>query len=140
MDADVIQGKWDQIRGDIKKNWAKLTDNDLDVIAGQRDKLEGLIQEKYGYSKAKVRREVNNYIEELDGTISDVRSRVKSAVADAGDALSEGRNKAQKAISNVADKAPEELVYVVQEYPWAVLAAMLLIGVVVGLIIRNRNM
>jgi ElaB/YqjD/DUF883 family membrane-anchored ribosome-binding protein len=98
-----------------------------------------MIQERYGYSKAKVRREVNNYIDELDGTMSDVRSRVKSAVSDAGDALNEGRTKAREALSNVADKAPEELVYVVQEYPWAVLAAMLLIGVVVGLIIRNRN-
>jgi uncharacterized protein YjbJ (UPF0337 family)/ElaB/YqjD/DUF883 family membrane-anchored ribosome-binding protein len=139
MEADVLQGKWDQIRGDIKKNWAKLTDNDLDVIAGQRDKLEGLIQEKYGYSKAKVRREVDNYIDELDGTMTDVRSRVKSAVADAGEKLQVGRDRAKEALGNVADKAPEELVYVVQEYPWAILGAMLLVGVVVGLLIRSRN-
>jgi uncharacterized protein YjbJ (UPF0337 family) len=44
MNWDQIQGKWTQMKGSIKQEWGKLTDNDLDVIAGSKDKLVGKIQ------------------------------------------------------------------------------------------------
>ena len=45
MNWDQVQGKWKQIKGEAKTRWGKLTDDDLDVIGGQRDKLVGTVQE-----------------------------------------------------------------------------------------------
>ena len=51
MNWDRVEGNWKQVKGSIKEKWGKLTDDNLDVIAGKRDKLAGQIQEKYGISK-----------------------------------------------------------------------------------------
>ncbi|MDH6370941.1 uncharacterized protein YjbJ (UPF0337 family) [Paenibacillus sp. PastF-3] len=51
MDNNVFKGKWKQLKGEAKKQWGKLTDDDLDVIDGEKDKLVGKLQERYGHSK-----------------------------------------------------------------------------------------
>lgn len=51
MNWDRIEGNWKQFKGNAKVQWGKLTDNQLDVIAGKRDSLAGKIQEAYGISK-----------------------------------------------------------------------------------------
>lgn len=51
MNWDQIEGKWKQARGSIKVKWGKITDNDFDTIAGNRDKLIGILQEKYGIAR-----------------------------------------------------------------------------------------
>ena len=61
MDWDRVEGSWKQVKGRIKEQWGKLTDDDLDVIAGRRDQLEGKIQERYGYAQDQVRREVDDW-------------------------------------------------------------------------------
>ncbi len=66
MNADILQGKWKQMRGDIKKWWGNLTDDDLDIIAGERDKLIGRIQERYGYAKEQAEAEVDRRLREFE--------------------------------------------------------------------------
>jgi len=61
MDWNRVQGNWKQLKGKVKENWGKLTDDDRDVIACQRDQLEGKIQQRYGYSKDQVRRDVDDW-------------------------------------------------------------------------------
>ncbi len=61
MNKDILKGKWMQIRGDVKKNWGKLTDDDLTQIDGDRDKLIGRLQERYGYSREKAEHEVDRF-------------------------------------------------------------------------------
>ena len=56
---DVLKGKWKQLRGEAKKWWGELTDDDLDKIEGDREKLVGVIQERYGYAKDEAEREVD---------------------------------------------------------------------------------
>jgi uncharacterized protein YjbJ (UPF0337 family) len=51
MNNNVFEGKWKQMRGQAKLWWGKLTDDDLEKVGGQYDKLIGLLQEKYGYSQ-----------------------------------------------------------------------------------------
>ena len=51
MNEDTIKGNWKQFKGKVKEQWGKLTDDDLDVIAGKRDQLVGRIQERHGVSK-----------------------------------------------------------------------------------------
>jgi uncharacterized protein YjbJ (UPF0337 family) len=61
MDSNIFKGKWMQLKGEAQKQWGKLTDDDLDVIDGEREKLVGKLQEKYGYSKDKAETEYNNW-------------------------------------------------------------------------------
>jgi uncharacterized protein YjbJ (UPF0337 family) len=62
MNWDQVEGKWKQYKGTMKEKWGKLTDSDLDVIAGKRDQLVGRIQEAYGMTKEQAQREVEEYV------------------------------------------------------------------------------
>jgi uncharacterized protein YjbJ (UPF0337 family) len=62
MDWDRVEGGWKQFTGKVKEKWGKLTDDDLATINGRRDQLEGKIQERYGYAKDQVRREVDDWL------------------------------------------------------------------------------
>jgi uncharacterized protein YjbJ (UPF0337 family) len=61
MDWNRVEGNWKQIKGKVKEKWGRLTDDDLDVIAGHRDQLEGKIQERYGIAKDQVRKDVDDW-------------------------------------------------------------------------------
>jgi uncharacterized protein YjbJ (UPF0337 family) len=58
MTWDQIKGMWTEARGHIREHWGKLTDDDLDVIAGRRDQLIGKIQQRYSITKDVARRQV----------------------------------------------------------------------------------
>ena len=58
MNWDRIQGNWKQATGKAKEQWGKLTDDDLDVVAGRRDQLAGKIQERYGVGKDEAERQL----------------------------------------------------------------------------------
>lgn len=51
MNEDRIDGNWTQFKGKVKEQWGKLTDDDLDIIAGKRDQLLGRIQERHGIAR-----------------------------------------------------------------------------------------
>jgi len=55
---DRIEGNWYQFKGRVKEQWGKLTDDDVDVIAGKRDQLVGKIQESYGITKDEAEKQV----------------------------------------------------------------------------------
>ncbi len=59
MNGNVLQGKWKQITGGARKRWARLTGSRAHAIRGDRDRLLGLIQEKYGYAREKAGRTVS---------------------------------------------------------------------------------
>jgi uncharacterized protein YjbJ (UPF0337 family) len=61
MNSDVFAGKWKQMKGQAKQWWGQLTDDDLNVIAGRRDQLEGKIQERYGLAKDQVRKDIDDW-------------------------------------------------------------------------------
>jgi uncharacterized protein YjbJ (UPF0337 family) len=58
MNNDVFEGKWKQMQGQAKVWWGKLTDNDLEQVGGKFDKLVGLLQEKYGYTRQQAEDEI----------------------------------------------------------------------------------
>jgi uncharacterized protein YjbJ (UPF0337 family) len=62
MNWDEFAGNWKQVTGKVKEKWGKLTDDDLMVIAGKREQLTGLLQERYGYGKDHVEKEVDAFI------------------------------------------------------------------------------
>jgi uncharacterized protein YjbJ (UPF0337 family) len=61
MNWDRIEGNWKQFKGKVKAQWGKLTDDELDVIAGNRDQLIGKVQESYGIGKDEAERQVSDW-------------------------------------------------------------------------------
>jgi len=61
MDWNRVEGSWKQVKGAVKANWGKLTDDDLDVINGRREQLEGKLQERYGYAADQIRKDVDTW-------------------------------------------------------------------------------
>ena len=61
MNWDRIEGNWKQFKGTAKQQWGKITDDQLDVIAGKRDLLAGKIQESYGVSKDEAEKQLSTW-------------------------------------------------------------------------------
>jgi uncharacterized protein YjbJ (UPF0337 family) len=62
MNWDQVEGKWKQMRGSMKQKWGKLTDDDLDYIAGSRDKFIGRLQERYGVNKEEAQKQADQWL------------------------------------------------------------------------------
>lgn len=69
MNKDMLQGMWKQVRGDIKTKWGKLTDDELDQVAGQREKLLGLIQQKYGEQREAAEAALNELLTKIEKSV-----------------------------------------------------------------------
>ena len=76
MNNDLLKDKWKQIRGEAKAWWGKLTDDDLERVAGKFDVLAGLLQEKYGYTRA-------HAIEEIETRLTEYETGLKRAAPSA---------------------------------------------------------
>jgi len=85
MNQDVFAGQWKQMRGELKSWWGKLADDDFDRIGGQKDKLIGLVQEKYGYAREQAQQEVERrfkeYGDKMSGSNSSGKRDTAAAVA-----------------------------------------------------------
>ena len=58
MNWDRIEGNWKQFKGQVKEQWGRFTDDELDVVAGKRDQFLGKLQEKYGITKDEAQRQL----------------------------------------------------------------------------------
>jgi uncharacterized protein YjbJ (UPF0337 family) len=61
MNSDQLEGRWKQVKGSVKERWGKLTDDDLDVIAGKHDQLLGKIQERYGITREEAAKQIKEW-------------------------------------------------------------------------------
>lgn len=61
MNSDILKGNWKQLKGEMQKQWGKLSDDEVDQIEGERAKLEGKLQEKYGYTKEEAQKAVDEW-------------------------------------------------------------------------------
>jgi len=66
MNTDVLRGKWNQMKGQVKSKWGQLTDDELMQINGDKDKLIGKLQQKYGRTKDEISREVESFFKQFD--------------------------------------------------------------------------
>ena len=66
MNWDEIEGGWKQFKGRARSQWGKLTDSEVDVVAGKRTELLGLIQSRYGHSREAAEKELDAWARSLD--------------------------------------------------------------------------
>ena len=114
MNSDMVAARWKQLRGDAQQKWGRLTNSDLDEIQGQANKLVGLIQDRYGYGRAKAQREVDRFLYQYGLDTGDLQGAASGAIA-----------RVQRSMN---------------DYPWAFLAGGVILALVlVGFIWKPFN-
>ncbi len=131
MDSNSLEDQWQRVRGDIRSKWGKLTNDDLNQIAGNKDKLVGALQERYGYvwdeAQDMVERYLNEYGESgLKSKLSSVMS--KENFQKIGDTVTDAVSK------DSLQKIGNDLVDCIRRYP----VSALLIGLGVGYLLARR--
>jgi uncharacterized protein YjbJ (UPF0337 family) len=104
------------MRGELKTWWGKLTDDDVDRIGGQKDKLIGLLQERYGYSREQAEQEVERRLQEYDdktdGAVASMSVKAREFGATAAKRANEAApvigEKMKSLASVIRGKAPRE--------------------------------
>jgi uncharacterized protein YjbJ (UPF0337 family) len=68
MDAtqDILTGKWHELRGKVRQQWGKLTDDDVTKLNGKTEELAGVLQQRYGYGKAQAENEIQKWLKGHD--------------------------------------------------------------------------
>ena len=61
MNKDIFQGKWEEVKGQMKKTWGKFTDDDLKQIEGNQQEIFGKLQKHYGYSKDQAEKAIKDF-------------------------------------------------------------------------------
>ena len=149
MNHDIFAGHWKQMRGTLKSWWGKLSDDDFEWIEGQKDKLIGLVEEKYGYTRDQAQEEVDRRFNEDDDKDSTASVRdVKAKVYELGEIAA---SKAREAVITLTDEfatagsairenklatMATDINSFIRKYPFA----LLFVGIGLGyLLIRKRN-
>jgi len=138
INAQQLQGQWNQLKGQVKEKWGQLSDDDLQFSNGNIDQLVGRIQQRTGEGREAIER----YLGELT-------SRGSSAVAQAsetvGNFAQQAGNRLRQGYGQVSDRARERYEMaedVVRHNPGPSVATAfgvgLVVGVVVGLALRSR--
>lgn len=63
---DILIGRWHEVKGQVRKQWGKLTDDDLARLSGKTEELVGVLQQRYGYGKVQAEIEINNWLRNHD--------------------------------------------------------------------------
>jgi uncharacterized protein YjbJ (UPF0337 family) len=116
MNHDILAGRWKQMRGELKTWWGKLTDDDVDRIGGQKDKLIGLIQERYGYTREQAEQEIERRFQEYRDKTGGAVAIMSAKARELGSTAARKANEAapviggkMKSLANVIrEKAPRE--------------------------------
>jgi uncharacterized protein YjbJ (UPF0337 family) len=108
MTPDTFAAKWQQMRGTLRSWWGKLTDDDWERIGGHKDRLIGMLQEKYGYAKDMALREVDRRFQEYGIQSGNVGQEIKDAgqnvAQSAANAYGDAKAKAQELGTAAAEK------------------------------------
>ncbi|NVO16941.1 MAG: CsbD family protein [Rhodoplanes sp.] len=65
MNWDEVEGHWEQVKGKVRSQWGKLTEDDVEVVKGKREELLGILQARYGHARAEAEREVDSWAEQV---------------------------------------------------------------------------
>jgi uncharacterized protein YjbJ (UPF0337 family) len=139
MDWNRIEGNWKQMKGTVKEKWGKLTDDDLTLINGRRDQLEGKIQERYGFAKDQARKEIEDWYRSIE---SDLAEQIEAIRADIQTLTSTVARIANKQIGRAQDRAIEaanDADDAIRRNPLSAVAIALGLGFIYGVFTRRQG-
>ncbi|MGE0683582.1 MAG: CsbD family protein [Candidatus Binatia bacterium] len=113
LNSDVFAGWWKETRGSLRSWWGKLTEDDIEYIAGQKDRLVGLLQRKYGYAREKAQEEIERRMQEtrsrLENTVNNARQSVEETAAYAAKQAAEVGNALGSTVQEFSETAAEQV-------------------------------
>ena len=146
MDWNRIEGDWKRLKGNAKEQWGRLTEDDLAAINGRREQLEGKLQERYGYAKDRIKREIDDWASEvrtiarkvtndadLSSEVEAIRGDVQKLAATIGDVA---KRQAGRAQDNAVDAMHTAENYIRQN-PLQAVAIAVGLGFLYGLFTRR---
>jgi len=138
VNAQVLQGQWNQVRGELKKKWGQLTDDDLRFSNGNIDQLVGKIQQRTGEARDAIEQFLSEASSQGASAVAQAAGQVGQYARYAGDQVREGYNRISDQFGRGYDYSQE----VIRENPGRSLATAfgvgVLLGVVVGMALRSR--
>jgi uncharacterized protein YjbJ (UPF0337 family) len=78
MNSDQLEGKWKQVKGEVREKWGRLTDDDIQIVAGKRDQLIGRVQQRYSIARETAAQEVDTFLKHLADRGEDFTSSTAS--------------------------------------------------------------
>ncbi len=105
MNEDIISGHWKQMKGSLKSWWGQFSDDDFDRIDGQKDRLVGWVQEKYGRTREQATQEVNARLKEYNDKYGGTVAELKAKAYDIGETVAGKANEAATAVRSGVEKA-----------------------------------
>ena len=116
MNEDIFAGQWKQMRGELKTWWGRLADDDFDKIGGQKEKLIGVIQERYGYTRRDAEDEIERRFKEYSGKVSGGTAWLGAKAQEVGATATRKANEAAAVVGEkmgslagvIREKAPRE--------------------------------
>jgi uncharacterized protein YjbJ (UPF0337 family) len=138
VNAQVLQGQWNQVRGELKKKWGQLTDDDLRFNNGNIDQLVGKIQQRTGEAREAIEQFLGEAASQGASAVAQAAGQVGQYARYAGDQVREGYNRISDQFGRGYDYSQD----VIRENPGRSLATAfgvgILLGVVVGMALRSR--
>ena len=137
MDWVRVEGNWKQMRGRVKERWGELTDDDLTAIAGRRDRLEGVIQERYGYAKERARREIEDWYRSLESNLAEQINALRSGIQTLSSTVERIAREQLPHAHTTATGAIKQAEDVVKRNPLLSVAIALGLGLLIGVLTRR---
>ena len=144
MDWNRVEGDWKRMKGKVKEQWGLLTDDDLTAIGGRKDQLEGKIQERYGYGKDQVRKEIDSWFSSTalvaNGNAEELAEQIEAIRADIQSLTSTVSRVANKQLGQAQDKAVEAMSSAedaIRENPVSAVAIAAGLGFLFGIFTRR---
>jgi uncharacterized protein YjbJ (UPF0337 family) len=138
LNAQVLQGQWNKVRGQLKKKWGQLTDDDLRFANGNIDQLIGRIQSRTGAAREAIEEYLDELADEGASMISQAAESVGQYARSAGDQVRESYNR----ISDQLGRRYERSQDMIRDHPAETVVTAfgvgVLLGIVVGLALRAR--
>lgn len=137
MDWTQVEGNWKQIKGRVKERWGKLTNDDITAIAGRRDRLEGMIQERYGYARERVRDEVEDWYRSLESSLEEQIASLRSGIQTLSSTVERIADEQLAHTRSTAEKALNDAEEAFRRNPLVIIAVALGLGFLIGMLTRR---
>lgn len=107
MNWSTMQGNWNEAKGKVKSKWGRLTDDDLMQVQGHKDRLVGIIQQKYGIARDKAEEQLEEFMSSNEGLITRVKEGAHDAVEKGKEYVQQGVEKGKEYVQQGVDKGKE---------------------------------
>jgi uncharacterized protein YjbJ (UPF0337 family) len=138
INAQALQGEWNQLRGQVKQKWGQLTDDDLQIQGGNIDQLVGRIQQRTGEGREAIERFLTDLTSKGSSTISQAAETVGNYAHQAGDRLREHYGQLADGARDRYDEAQDMVRHNPAQSVAAAFGIGLVAGLIVGLALRSR--